>query len=72
MTASKRTPRALGVDAETLSRWSSRGLLRARELRSDQLRPGCENATPLVGVGAAPMLACDSDDLVSVKARSVD
>jgi predicted site-specific integrase-resolvase len=72
MTAPKRTPRTIGVDAETLSRWRSRGLLRARELHGDQLRPGCENAARLAGVGAAPMLVCGSDDLVAVKARPVD
>lgn len=44
----------------------------ARELRSDQLRAGRENAAPLVGVGAAPKLVCDGDDLVAVKARPVD
>jgi hypothetical protein len=72
MTAPGRTPRTLGVDAETLSRWRSRGLLDARELHSDQLQPGCEDAAPLVGIAAAPMLVCGSDDLVAVRARSVD
>ncbi|MGC2375120.1 MAG: hypothetical protein WA484_14705 [Solirubrobacteraceae bacterium] len=72
MTAPKRTARALGVDAETLSRWSSRGLLRASELHTDHLRPGCENAAPLVGVGAARLSVCGSEDLVAVRARPVD
>jgi hypothetical protein len=72
MTARKRTPRTFSIDAQTLTRWSSRGLLLARELHSDQLRPGCEDAAPPVGVGSAPMLVCDSDDLVAVRARPVD
>ncbi len=66
------TPRTLGVDAHTLSRWRSRGLLRARALHSDQWRPGCEDAAPVVGIGAAPMLVCASDDLLAVSARTVD
>src|ERR1700684_1141249 len=54
MTAPKRILRALGVDAETLIRWRGRGLLRARELDSDQLRPGCENAAAMGGGAAQP------------------
>jgi len=72
MTAPQNTPRTLGVDAETVSRWRSRGLLRARELRSDQLRSGCEDATPVVAISAAPVMVCGSDDLVAVRARPVD
>ncbi len=72
MTAAKRTPRTLGVNAQTLSHWRSQGLLRARELHSDQLQPGRENAAPLMEVGAAPMLVCANDDLVAVRARPVD
>lgn len=72
MTAPGRTPRTLGVDAETVSRWRSRGLLDARELRSDQLQPGREDAMPPVGLDAAPMLVGGSEDLALVRARSVD
>lgn len=72
MTAPKRNPRTLGLDAQTLHRWSSRGLLRARELHSDHLRPSSENAAPLVGLDAAPLLVCGSDDLVAVRASPVD
>jgi hypothetical protein len=72
MTAAKRTPRPLGVDAETLSRWSSRGLLRARELRGVELRPGCWDDTPVVGAADAPTLLCSGDDLVPVRVRPVD
>jgi predicted site-specific integrase-resolvase len=72
MTAPKRIPRTLGVDAQTVSRWSSRGLLRARELHSDHLRPALENAAPLTGVDAAPMVVCGSEVLVAVSARPVD
>lgn len=43
----------------------------ARELHSDQLRPGCEDAAPVVAVGAAPVVS-GSDDLVAVRARPVD
>lgn len=71
MKTPERTPRTLGVDAETVSRWRSRGLLRARALRSDQLRPGCEDAAPVVAVGAAPVVS-GGDDLVAVRARPVD
>jgi hypothetical protein len=72
MTATQRTPRPLGVDAQTLSHWRSRGLLRSRVLRSDQLRPGRENAAPLVGIDAAPVLVCASEDLLAVRARPLD
>jgi predicted site-specific integrase-resolvase len=72
MNTPERTTRTLGVDAETLRRWRSRGLLRARELHSDQLRPGCEDAAPVVAIGAAPVMVSGSDDLVAVRARPVD
>ena len=72
MKTPERTPRTLGVDAETLRRWRSRGLLRARELQNDQLRPGCEDAAPVVTIGAAPVMVSGSDDLVAVRARPVD
>ncbi len=72
MKARERTPRTLGVDAETVSRWWSRGLLDARELHSNQLRPGYEDATPLVAICAAPLVVSGSDDLVAVRARPVD
>jgi predicted site-specific integrase-resolvase len=66
------TPRPLGVDVETLNRWKSRGLLRARKLRSDQVRPGWEDAPLVAGIGAAPILVVGSDDLVAIKACPVD
>jgi hypothetical protein len=72
MTAAKWTPRSLGVDAETLSRWSSRGLLRAHELRGVKLRPGCWDDAPVVDAADAPTLLCGGDDLVPVRARPVD
>ncbi len=72
MTAPKRTPRTLSVNAQTLTRWSSRGILQARELHSDQLRAGYGNGAPPVGVGAAPTLVFGSDDLMAVRARPVD
>jgi hypothetical protein len=72
MTAAKRTPRPLGVDAETLSRWSSRGLLRAQRLRGVQLRRGCWDDAPVVDAADAPALLCGGDDLVPVRVRPVD
>jgi hypothetical protein len=72
MTAPGRTPRTLGVDAETVSRWRSRGLLDAHELNSDQLQPGCEDAMPLVGLDAVPMLVGGTEDLAPVRACPVD
>ena len=65
-------PRAHSASTRRPERLEQPGILRARELHSDHLRAGCENAAPLVGVGAAPMLACGSDDLVAVRARPVD
>lgn len=72
MTAVKPTPRPLGVDAETLNRWSNRGLLRAHRLRGVQLRLGCWDDAPVVDAADAPTLLCGGDDLVPVKARPVD
>ncbi len=70
MTVPEHTPRALGVDAETVSRWRNRGLLRARVLHSDQLRLGREDDAPAVGAADAPTLTW-RDDMVAVRVRLV-
>jgi Phage integrase family len=72
MTVPIRTPRSIGVDAATLSRWRSRGLLSARKLEGVRLRPSFDEAARADVPCAVPPLTCNGEDVVAVKARHLD
>jgi hypothetical protein len=66
------TPRSIGVDVDTMSRWISRGLVSARKIEGGQLRSGLDQTTRVEVTGEVPPLMCSGDDLVATKARHLD
>ncbi len=72
MTVPIPTPRSIGVNAEALSRWRSRGLLSARKLKGVRLQPGFDEAARVDVICEVPPLTCSGEDVVAVKARHLD